>query len=251
MMVRLLALAGCVLVACATAGNGQSPSDGPPAGSDGADAGSDANSCTTQPCDILPQCGCATNQSCDIDSTDLMGTACRTVSAPNGEGKKCSTAGQCDIGLVCLGGFCAKYCGSNADCAGPRGQCVIDIQANGVVIPGIPSACTSGCDPTNVAAGGCDTGAKCGLFTTTHNGVQSDIVACTTAGAGVQGTVCTGGGMGDDALCGPDFACTTLNGTSFNCRKVCVVNGNGCGVLTCLGFGTPLIVGGTEYGVCN
>jgi len=209
-----------------------------------------------QPCDILPQCGCAADQACDIDTSDLMGTACRTVSAsPKSEGQACSNAAQCDVGTVCLGGFCRKYCSTNADCGQPRGQCVIDIQdSQGNILPGIPTACSSNCDPSNVAAGGCDAGAKCGLFSATHMGVPSDIVACTTAGAGTQGTTCTGGGQGDDKLCAADFSCTTIDsGTSFQCRKVCVVGISGTCPLnqTCLQFNPTLTIGGTEYGVCN
>src|SRR5438094_301535 len=86
MMVRLLALAGCMVLGCATAGGEQPPPNGDAptvdANTDGPTVGLDANGCATQPCDILSQCGCvATTQACDVDTTDLMGSACRAVAS--------------------------------------------------------------------------------------------------------------------------------------------------------------------------
>src|SRR5262245_60248455 len=114
----------------------------------------DSNGCTQQPCDILPQCGCAAGSACDMDLNDLMGTACRPVSGMGHENAKCTTLADCDKGYGCLddgGGLasCHKYCASNVDCAPPRGQCVIDV-TNGTTsdpLPGIPPLCSSGCDP--------------------------------------------------------------------------------------------------------
>jgi hypothetical protein len=259
---RVSVLLGCVLLlACAKAGGSQpnGQADAPASGDDDAaidiDAANvlpDANTCATQPCDILTQCGCGA-MACDIDGTDLMGTACRAIVTPGHETSSCSTASRCDKGFVCAGSTCKKYCGTNADCGSPRGQCVIDITDGTNPIPGIPSVCSSNCDPTNVAAGGCPAGDKCGLFTATHAGVTHNIADCSIAGAGIQGTNCKVGAVGDDTLCGPDFSCTTINaGTNFNCRRQCnKTAGGGCGALTCIGFNPAFTIGAVEYGVCN
>ncbi|MBK9031037.1 MAG: hypothetical protein IPL61_06830 [Myxococcales bacterium] len=55
------------------------------------DAPTDANGCSTQPCSLFPQCGCTPPLTCDIDFTDLMGTACRAVNVPGTEASTCST----------------------------------------------------------------------------------------------------------------------------------------------------------------
>lgn len=217
----------------------------------------DANMCATQPCDILTKCGCAAGNACDIDFSDLMGTACRPINIAGHETDTCvSTNNNCDAGFVCLGSAagrsCKKYCSTNADCGAPRGQCVIDITNGSTPIAGAPSVCSSNCDPTNVAAGSCPAGYKCNLFQATHNGSTVNIVDCDpSVGAGTQGANCTAGTAGNDALCAANHSCTTLNGTTFNCRKICNKAASNCGAMTCIGFNPALTVGGIEYGVCN
>lgn len=246
----------CVLigVGCATGGSKQQPVDAADP-----DAPPDANNCVTQPCDILTQCGCP-GKACDIGE-GLMGTGCRAIDTPGRETSTCAMSTECDVGFVCLFsqgasvGNCKRYCDADVDCGTPRGQCLITIQnGQGQPIPNIPKACTSNCDPTNTAAGGCPNGEKCTIFP--GAGAIPAAVDCTTAGGGGQGASCQmGAGNGNDALCAPDNLCTTLDNNSFNCRRVCKFNGAtgvGCvGAQQCLHFGTPLIVGGVEYGVCN
>lgn len=264
-----LLLAGCANGRSTVQGDAGAP-DGPPASADAprppadaapADApGADANGCATQPCDIATQCGCGATQACDLNFATLMGTACRGVFSPGREGNACTSVADCDRGFVCLGNgagasSCKKYCATNADCAQPRGQCVIDLQSGGSPIPGAPPVCSSNCDPTSATAAGCPAGWKCDLYTQTHNGTSHPIVDCTSAvGAGTQGASCqaASGTGGDDSKCAAGFLCTTADGTSFKCRKMCNVTANtGCTALTCLGLATPHLVGGTEYGVCN
>jgi hypothetical protein len=261
MTVRLLAIAGCLMLGCATAGKEQPPGpstdaplttteDAPPV------VGEDANNCANQPCDILTQCGCAANKACDVDTSDLDGPACRNVAAaPKPEGGVCgSNLTNCEPGLVCLGGFCKKYCDANSDCAAPRGQCVIDI-VNGSTqqeIPNIPDVCSSGCDPSNNVAGGCTgTNTKCGIFQQTHNGQTFGISDCTVSGAGTAGANCKVGTQGDDKLCAPDHVCVT-DGTNFTCEEVCNKTANtGCSTGICTSFGTPFLILGVEYGICQ
>jgi hypothetical protein len=256
---RTLVIGLAAVIACATASrdNGSGDAAGNGDGTQGDGQQLDANTCATQPCDIPTQCGCGSG-ACDIDGSDLMGTACRTITTPGQETGACAGPSDCDKGYVCLGGTndasCHKYCAADADCGTPRGQCVIDIQSNGTTIAGIPPACSSNCDPANSASPAvCPSAMKCSLFTATHLGSDHDIADCAQAGAGTQGTSCKVGSNGDDTLCAANFLCTTLDSTSFNCRRICVRPGGAqcTGGQTCLGFNPALTIGGTEYGVCN
>lgn len=254
MRLALLALAAS-LGACATASSGTSDSNGTVDDGGVVDGMADANTCAMQPCSILPQCGCGGNNACDIDGSDLMGTACRQIMSPGIETTTCTSPKGCDRGYVCLGGTgasCHKYCQQNSDCGAPRGQCVIDITSSGSVIPGIPPACSSNCDPTSTNPLECPSTHKCGLFTATHNGSPVKISDCSPAGSGVQATSCKVGTGGDDSLCGKGYLCTTLDGgTNFNCRRICQVTASNCGARTCKVFTTPHTINGTEYGVCS
>src|SRR5690606_30420945 len=86
----------------------------------------DAPMCATQPCSILPQCGCMGVTACDLDTSDFDGTACRSILKTGTETSTCSVATDCDAGYVCLGSqtyaACKKYCEVDADCGTPRGK---------------------------------------------------------------------------------------------------------------------------------
>jgi hypothetical protein len=216
----------------------------------------DSNGCSTQPCSILPQCGCGTGNACDIDSSDNKGTACRAVNTPGTETAACNTIYQCDKGFVCLGGSafasCKKYCSSDADCGTPRGACVIDITAGGQPVMGIPSVCSSNCEPTATNSPECPSTYKCGLFTASHNGTSVKIADCSPAGTGTQGASCASGTMGADNLCAKGYLCSTVTSdTAFKCRRICQKAASNCGAATCLSFNPPFTIGGTEYGICN
>src|SRR5687768_9039538 len=103
-------LAAAALVACAR-GGGQT-SDAAPDTPGPIDAAIDGNSCSAQPCTILPQCGCGGTQACDVDTSDSMGAACRSVLVEGNETATCSALDRCAKGYVCLGGAaasCKKY----------------------------------------------------------------------------------------------------------------------------------------------
>ena len=139
---------------------------------------------------------------------------------------RCDSLDDCDKGYICLGGAasgaCKKYCTADADCGTPRGKCAIDITSGGNPVTGVPSVCSSNCDPTDATGALCPPTYKCGLFNATHMGTPTKIADCSPAGAGVQGTDCKAGAVGNDALCAKGFLCTsTDNNVTFKCRKLC------------------------------
>ncbi|HEY5949303.1 MAG TPA: hypothetical protein VIV40_27605 [Kofleriaceae bacterium] len=252
-----LVLSLAATVACARGSGGQT-GDAAPDTHAPIDAAIDGNGCASQPCTILPQCGCGQTSACDVDTTDSVGTACRPVNVPGRETASCSGLDRCDKEYVCLGGAtyatCKKYCIADGDCGTPRGRCAIDISANGTAIAGIPSACSSNCNPLpTTPPAECPANYKCSLFTATHNAAPVKITDCNPAGSGTQGAAC-GTTSGNDSLCAPGYMCTTL-GSNFQCRRICnkSAGNTGCagiGVGTCLGFTTPHTVD-VEYGVCQ
>jgi len=256
---RVVALFALVVAAsaCARATSG-SPSDAVEDTSSAVDAAIDSNGCSSQPCSILPQCGCNGANACDIDVSDNKGTSCRAINTPGTESSSCTMLYQCDKGFVCIGGSaaasCKKYCSADVDCGSPRGQCVIDITSGGTPLMGIPPVCSSNCEPTSTNSPECPSTMKCGLFTVTHNSTQLRIADCTPAGAGTQGASCASGATGADNLCAKGYLCSTVTSdTAFKCRRICQKNASNCGAAQCLSFGTPFTIGTppVEYGICN
>lgn len=245
------------VAACATASSGGG--DGSTDGNRPIDAPIDGNGCSMQPCSILPQCGCIGLSACDINVTLGSGTACRTISTQGHETATCNSLDDCDKEYVCLGNSqyasCKKYCMADADCGSPRGKCAIHITSGGQVVPGIPPACSSNCDPMSTNPPECPSTFKCQLFTAMHNMMQVQIADCSLAGAGAQGANCKVGTTGDDTLCAKGFSCTTTdNGTTFKCRRYCTNPGTAqsaqCSNQACIAFTTPPMLAGVTYGVC-
>jgi hypothetical protein len=251
-----IAFAACALISCARAEPpAQQQVDAPVIAIDAAiDAREvDAQVCSTQPCDIQSQCGCDSTMACDLDFSDLMGTACRPKTDTGVEGTSCGGAlgspQKCAKKYICIGGgsdrSCERYCATTADCLGPRGQCVIQITANGMAVPG-GTTCSSNCDPSAATNPLCPANWSCDLFTATFMGTAHPIVDCRVAGAAAQNAACSA-----SVPCAAGLTCVT-QGTAMKCAKICKPPSSvGCpGATTCLSFGTPFTVGGTEYGAC-
>ncbi len=251
------AIATLSLISCASASPPAAEQDAPPQQIDAAAIDSpvsiDANLCATQPCDIQTQCGCPMTQACDLDFSDLMGTACRPQVDTGVEGTSCGgplgSPQKCAKKYVCLGSgserSCERYCKTNADCLGPRGQCVLQITANGQPIPDAVT-CTSNCDPASATNPLCPASWTCDLFTATFMATQYKIADCRPAGGAAQGATCSA-----TVSCAAGLSCIT-QGTAMKCAKICKPPSNtGCPTgTTCMSFGTPFSVGGTEYGAC-
>ena len=213
----------------------------------------DAQVCSTTPCDIQTQCGCDQSMACDVDFSDLMGTACRPKTDTGVEGTNCGgTFGspqKCAKKYICIGSgdarSCNRYCATSADCLSPRGQCVIQITANGMAIPGA-TTCSSNCDPATTTNPLCPSGWSCDLFTSTFMGTQHKIADCRAAGTAAQGATCSA-----TVACAAGLTCVTVSG-AMRCAKICKPPSNtGCPTgTTCGSFSTPFTIAGTEYGAC-
>jgi hypothetical protein len=253
MALVMLALALALGCARGNAG-GNSTVDSSNKGSDAStpiDAGIDGNGCATQPCDIPTQCGCAAGMACDIDSMTSTATACRAVTMQGMETSTCPADTDCARGYVCVGDgtndACEKYCQSNMDCTGPRGQCVDQlVDASNNPIPGAV-VCSSDCDPSLVNNSmTCPAGWTCDLYTATYMTMMYDIVDCRKAGTKTENQACSA-----TALCAAGYSCVN-DGISDVCARICKYpTGTNCPTgTTCGEFQTPFTVGGTEYGVC-
>lgn len=211
----------------------------------------DGSTCPTAPCDLVEQCGCAMNQACDVDFSDLDGTACRGVATAGDENDTCTAINQCAAGNVCVGdgtnNSCEHYCADNSDCAGPRGQCVIQLNDGTDPIPGAVT-CSSNCNPATATNPLCPTGWTCDVFTATFGGTDHDIADCRVAGTRQIDQTCSA-----TMACAAGLSCVNT-GVQSVCLKICTrPSGTECSVdpgSTCTGFNPALVVGGTEYGVC-
>lgn len=230
----------------------------PDAMPDAAPVGVDAAPvCPTDPCDLVDQCGCLAGEACDLAADPFAGNDCRTVASPGVEGSTCAGPGDCGAGYTCVAdGFgsatCKPYCSGDEHCGAPRGQCLVQLQSGGADIPGA-LVCTSSCDPTDIAAGGCPLTYGCFPFIINPDGVagsgdEVDIVECAPAGDGTQFDLCI-----DNSDCAPDYLCVDTGLTFFECLRQCDNVGAACAAVNgtdCLGFADPHVVGGTEYGAC-
>lgn len=213
----------------------------------------DSTVCATSPCDIPTQCGCDSTMACDLDFSDLMGTACRNKTDTGVEGTSCGgTFGgptKCARNYVCVGNAsgqsCERYCSTTADCISPRGQCVIQITANGMAVPGAVT-CSSNCDPSTATNPLCPSGWTCDLFTATFNATPYKISDCRVAGTAAQNATCSA-----TVPCAAGLTCVT-QGTAMKCAKICKPpSSTGCPAGTaCQSFQTPFTIVGTEYGAC-
>ncbi|MFO0618433.1 MAG: hypothetical protein U0414_37915 [Polyangiaceae bacterium] len=202
--------------------------------------------CPEQPCKLTsPQCGCTADRQCSLDANNDR-TCILEGSAP--VGASCGTGNQCVPGSMCLGPAvgalsCLEFCDMDNDCTGPGGICYFTLDdGSGGAVPGV-KLCTQNCDPTNNS--GCAAGLGCQAVRDTMT--MQTFTFCPKAGTGGDGASCATNGFAD---CKPGFGCFTSNGSDV-CLQWCKVGGSCPNALTCYSLLDPLIIGSTEYGVCN
>lgn len=201
--------------------------------------------CPEQPCKLIaPQCGCNPGRQCTIGTS---GERECIVAGTAPVGATCG-AEECVPGSMCLGPAanalsCLEFCDADNDCTGPGGICYFTIDdGNGGAVPGA-KLCTTNCDPTTNS--GCASGLGCQAVRDMT--IVDPFTFCAEAGTGGDTAPCAGG----FADCAPTFGCFTQNGSNI-CLKWCKVGVTACGGgLTCQSLAEPMIIGSTEYGVCD
>jgi len=207
--------------------------------------------CTESPCRLVsPQCGCAAGQACYMAG---MSRAC-TTEGTAAVGTTCAGAGGCVAGAACLGVSadpatsltqCYPHCDTDADCSAGSLCNAVNDSATMMAIPGV-GVCSSNCDLRSNS--GCATGARCHVFREEAGAMRWHTDCIGPQGTGGQGASCT-----NVLDCQPGFLCTGTAGAT-RCLRWCSNVGStiGCGSLEiCYGFGTPISIRGTTYGVCD
>lgn len=188
-------------------------------------------------CDTFPQCGCGTGENCNV-STTAGDTKC-VPAGIKGVHEKCTGTGECDKGLQCVADLCVPFCKTASDCpmSGARCKTMQAGSTTPVDVPGF-DVCLAQCDPLNPAA-------ACGSGTTCYFPYEDDTTQCAAAGASKS----VGGCASDVFACAPGYICIDPGDCYKWCRVGVSSDCTGTGG-TCTGFTTPVMRGGTEYGVC-
>ncbi|MEM9193767.1 MAG: hypothetical protein AAGF12_31620 [Myxococcota bacterium] len=208
--------------------------------------------CPESPCRLAPaQCGCPTGQGCFLNGS--LSRECR-VAGPQGAGESCATA-ACRAGFECIDiaasgpsiPTCVRYCGNDIDC--PGGLCFDLVDGMGAPLPGA-RVCTQPCNPARLS--GCAPGANCDIFRESTGAMRLFTDCRAPVGTTTQGLPCL-----DSSDCAAGHTCIDPDGAGIRgneCLHYCEVGVSsvGCSIFdTCFGFATPLVVNGTEYGVCD
>jgi hypothetical protein len=224
---------------------------------------------TCSPCKLIAQCGCPTDQACDL--SNLLGaTGCRTVNPlPGGkETTACTTAAQCAAGYSCYGlptsdRACRKYCSADSQCAGggsQGGKCVLEVLGAGnatIPNPEHPQnrtfTCSPACDPAGTS--GCPASFACEVDTVNPGSGFVDFTSCRKAGN--KGHYQTCASVND---CATGTTCIDIGSAGSPdpvCLNYCQVGGNGCDLFeSCATLQdnqatpSPFVIGGTTWGVC-
>ncbi|MAQ18721.1 MAG: hypothetical protein CMN30_28485 [Sandaracinus sp.] len=219
-------------------------------------AGCSTTACSESPCKLVsPQCGCGAGQACFMDPDGV-----RSCAAPGSTdtGGACSVIADCRGGDTCLGlgdtvGGCHHFCNSDSDCSGAGSLCLLDLaDTGGATIPGA-TVCTLSCEPAQNS--GCPAGSYCFLGQE-PTGAMRDLSHCSgeIPGTGTQGSLCD-----DTGDCSPGYLCLDPGTGVPECLHLCrnpsasPTSSPDCtsSFYSCYGFTTPVLLGGTAYGVCD
>jgi hypothetical protein len=199
--------------------------------------------CVTAPpsnvCGVYPQCGCAAQQTCEVDQTALDGTSSCVQAGSKGLGQGCTaTTGQCAPGLTCVWNTCHAYCGTDgAKCTNANtNYCVNLTDSNQAPIPNL-LVCHNDCELSDPNS--CGGGSEGCLY------FDTDKVDCYPVGTSTANCNAT------TSFCPPGQICLT-DQTNYFCLPWCRIGMNDCTSGTCNSLGTsPPTVNGQEYGYCQ
>jgi hypothetical protein len=261
-LAAVLAVAGCSSAAppLSDLGNADGPPSKRPSTSTGTtetepDAGAPAaaaTECAAVPpnnkCGLAPQCGCATNETCDVTNETTGATSCLTAGSAT-LGRPCAQTGDCLAGFTCAYGACRPYCTT------PRTKCTVGGTDLCVEILGADdkpitnkAICTIQCDP-RVPSAVCGTNA-CQWFADYYapNNMVSD---CNYGGTKQALDACT-----QTSECLPGLTCNDHPKYGPECEKWCRIGqapsdcGNGFKCKDVFGANAP-VIGGVKEGLCQ
>lgn len=213
------------------------------------DAQQDSSPCSTEPCDLLEQCGCESEQACDTTFQSSGLTVCRAITKQGTEVDSCGALTECAAGYLCLGGGrwsrCKRFCGPDAGCHGGGGSHCFAVYSGGTPVANT-KYCTANCDPMASSPAGCPAGWQC--FALYNSGASQAYSECASPGPQGVGDSCD-----DAADCAKDLTCVFFN-TAGQCLPECrkTAPASGCpGGKTCFSYTPKVQLGGIEYGYCN
>lgn len=192
-------------------------------------------------CGLVPQCGCASTETCDVQ--DTSGNVACVAAGKAAMGAPCTTTAGCARGLTCAFGTCHSFCDNpGSKCADPKTGSCLQVKQGSTNIPNL-AVCLVACDLRDANACGGTTAAGTGVCMVDDKGATD----CQAGGTRTLGQTCT-----PDDDCGPALVCVvTGSATTGTCKKWCRVGTNDCGgSVTCGGFQTKIMVGAVEYGAC-
>lgn len=211
-----------------------------------------APECTTvapnHRCGLAPQCGCESNETCDVTNQATGATSCIAAGSAT-LGRPCAQTGDCLAGLTCLYGACRPYCGSpRSPCATAGTElCVQHVGDDGKPVTNV-AVCTITCDPRNPSAV-CGTN-SCIWFPTYY--APARVSDCNFAGPKALYETC-----GNDFDCAAGLACVNdpKKGASPVCERWCRIGVAGdCPLGTScrdLFAADAPVVAGQKEGVCQ
>lgn len=215
------------------------------------DAAPPPATCVTAPpnnrCGLSPQCGCATNETCDVTNEETGAASCIAAGSAT-MGRPCAGTSECGAGLICLYGACRPYCSTaKAQCAtAGTGLCVAHENDQGPV-PNM-NVCMIACDPRNPAA---VCGANSCVWFPTYYAPEK-VSDCNFPGPRALGQTCI-----DELDCQPGLGCVpdSKRGNGKYCERWCRIGvaGDCTGNTTCrdvFGANAPVIEGQKE-GICQ
>ncbi len=203
---------------------------------------------TTPPppaCVLVPQSGCSgTTPACDLAAADDGTVDCRAVTKQGTSDDHCVAATDCKAGFTCVhdtvaadAPWCSRFCVADATCTGTGSRCLDELTDNGGA--DVATVCTNACKP--VEQTGCPSGMGCLGFID----AGGDYTDCEYMSDIADGDPCV-----HSIDCTPGSACVESAGTA-TCEPYCTVGDDTPCADTCVGFTTPLVIGGVEIGACN